>query len=321
MMGRIDEQAAEWAARMDSESWSTADEAALQEWLSGDYRRRGALLQAQAVWASLDGIGNGYSSAASLGSGPGRHGALRVSRRHLVLTTVGAAAASVAGGFLWFGLLRSTYSTELGEIRKIPLADGSTATLNSGSKIDVHLAKQRREVRLDSGEAWFQVAKDPARPFVVTAGAVVVQAVGTAFSVRRREQGSEVLVTEGVVEGWTQQADGHRIRLTAGEHAFIGDNSAIHLVNDGAADVNRTLAWRGGDIDLQGRSLQDAIAEFNRYNHRKLVLDDPALAGEQFDGIFRTDDPEGFAIAVQKSFGTSLDLQSQDVIHIGKVRR
>lgn len=319
MMARLSDvdgdQAAAWVARMDADRWSDADEAELQTWLAGDRRRQGLLLHAQAAWLSIDPALHRQAVTASSRN----RGAVRtmlMGRRRLI-GGMGTIAASLLGGVLWFGS-GSSYSTELGEIRKVPLADGSSATINSSSRIDVRLAGRLREVRLDSGEAWFQVAKDASRPFVVEAGAVVVQAVGTAFSVRRRTGGAEILVTEGVVEGWAAQADGHKIRLVAGQHAFIGDNAAIRLVTENPSDVDRSLAWRAGTIDLKGRSLSDAIAEFNRYNRRRLVLDDQSLGGERFDGIFRTDDPEGFAGTISRSFGASVDLRDPTEIRIGR---
>lgn len=310
-----DDTAAAWVARMDSDAWGSANEAELETWLSQDRRRRGQLLQAQAAWLSLDRDSRAIPSASDPASQTRRPFAA-IERRRFVLAGAGAIAASLIGGIVWVRSAR-TYSTALGEIRKMPLPDGSTATINSASEIDVRLAAGRREVRLASGEAWFQVAKDPSRPFLVEAGGVIAQAIGTAFSVRRFENGAEIIVTEGVVEGWAAQADGHRIRLTAGQHAYIGNNAAIRLVGDSQTDVDRTLAWRSGSIDLQGRSLADAIAEFNRYNQRKLVLADPALAAEQFDGIFRTDDPEGFSVAVRDSFATTIDTSDPAVIRIG----
>jgi transmembrane sensor len=144
-------------------------------------------LQAEAAWLSLDKAHDGVAAI--------DHGRQRFSRR-TVLGTASALAATLIGALFW-RRSGTVYRTELGEIRHVPLADGSSATINSDSEVKVRLADNRREVRLASGEAWFRVMKDPMRPFVVEAGQVVVQAVGTAFSVRRRENGADVLVTEG----------------------------------------------------------------------------------------------------------------------------
>jgi len=143
-----------------------------------------------------------------------------------------------------------------------------------------------------------------------------VQAVGTAFSVRRREGGADIIVTEGVVEAWAKGADGQKIRVSAGGMAFIADNAAVRAAPEGAA-VERALAWRTGKIDLAGTRVDAAIAEFNRYNGRKIVLRDAALAAERVDGVFRTDDPVGFAQVIGGSFDVPVDLSGPEEIRIG----
>jgi transmembrane sensor len=304
----IADEAAAWVAKMDADGWCDADEAALGRWMVADPRRRGALLQAQAAWIALD------VRPAAVAATP------LLRRRTMMQLAGGALAASLAGGV--FLLTRGiTYRTQLGEIRRVPLADGSTATINTGSEVQVVLADRRRTVTIAQGEAWFRVAKDATRPFVVEAGPVVVQAVGTAFSVRRRDHGADVVVTEGVVEVWTAQADGYRTSLSAGQSAFVGDNAAVRINKEEPSAVDRTLAWRTGAIDIGGQTLAAAIGEFNRYNRRKLELADQRLAGEQIDGLFHTDDPEGFARAIRASFNVEVDLADDRVIRIGSPRK
>ena len=79
-----------------------------------------------------------------------------------------------------------------------------------------------------------------------------------------------MLVTEGVVQAWADGAEGDIVRLTAGQRAFIADNAAIRQQPAAPSELDRTLAWRGGKIDLAGNTLADAIAEFNRYNRRQI---------------------------------------------------
>lgn len=307
-----DMQAAAFVARMDAGNWTLADEAELQQWLRLDIRHHGILLQTQASWIALDDPQHDMAVPEAI---TGRFPRMpRIGRRSLVLGG-GALAASIAGAFLLTGK-GTTYSTDLGEIRRVPLADGSSTAINSASQLTVILSEKRRDVHLAKGEAWFRVAKDASRPFVVEAGPVLVRAVGTAFSVRKRANGAEVIVSEGVVEGWTVGADGHRVRLTAGQRAFIGNNSAINVSDESIAAADRALAWREGFIDLAGESIEDAVSDFNRYNQRKLVLGDPALAREQVDGIFRTDDPLGFAHAVGRIFAARVEDSDPAIIRI-----
>ncbi|MDF0545883.1 FecR domain-containing protein [Sphingobium sp. H39-3-25] len=311
----IYDQADAWVARMDAEGWSADDEAELQAWLAGDYRRRGALLEAQAAWMSLD--GNQHEMV------PDRvHAAPRsfVMRRRTVIAGGAALAASLGAGVLFLNRGES-YVTGLGEVRLVPLADGSSATINSASQLSVSFSKRSRDVQIAKGEAWFRVSKDPARPFVVQAGSVLVSAIGTAFSVRRRDNGADIIVSEGVIESWAQGADGHRVRVVAGQRAFVGNNSEIRVETSSMPSVERLLAWREGTISLAGDTLAYAIADFNRYNARKLVLNNQQLGQQQIDGVFRLNDPVGFASAIGKSFNVPIDLANPDRVEIGKATR
>lgn len=304
----LNDQAAAWVARMDAAEWSAVREAELELWLSQDTRCAGTLLQAQAMWLTLDPV-----SAVVSPAGEKR----LMQRRAFVLGGGGLIAASLAGMIFWSRA--SVFRTGLGEIRQVPLADGSSTAINTASEIEITLSKGRRDVRLAKGEAWFKVAKDPTRPFIVEAGDIRVRAVGTAFSVRRREEGADVLVTEGVVEAWAGESRRPLLRLTAGQRAYIGNDSEVRLDADTPSIVDRTLAWRQGSIDLDGDTLASAVNEFNRYNRRKLVLVDTSLASRQFDGTFRTDDPEAFARAVGSLFSVPINLSDQGDIRIGRL--
>jgi transmembrane sensor len=308
----IQDEAAHWVARMDAAGWSDADEAELELWLRADSRRQGALLQAQAAWATLDAL----SDAAEDQDTSIDH----ATRRRFLIGGGTAIAASLAGGL--FLLNRDAqYGTEVGEIRRVPLADGSTMVINTASLATVDLEKAQRLVRIRQGELWFQVAKDPKRPFLVEAGQIRVQAVGTAFAVRRREGGADIFVTEGVVEAWSANAGAPHIRIAAGEHAYVADTAEVQRSPASATSVYRALAWREGKIDLAGVTLAQAAAEFNRYNRRQLVIVDPSIANESFDGTLRTDDLEGFAMAVRESLGVPIDLSNPDEIRVGRPQK
>lgn len=304
----IEEAAARWVFRLDREGRTPETQAELESWLAADPRRRGAFLQAEAAWAMLDPACDLEAASVASDHPP------QLGRRRLLAGAGAAMAASFIGG-LWLANLGDRYRTAIGEIRRVPLRDGSVAAINTDSRIEVALADTARTVVVGRGEAWFQVAKDAARPFTVEAGPIRVRAVGTAFSVRRRDDGADVLVTEGVVEAWSE-VEKQMVRLSAGERAFIGVRSKAILVPPAPSDVDRKLAWRSGKIDLAGETLASAAEEFNRYNARKIEVA-PRLAAEQFFGVFRTDDPEGFARAVKVSLGAALDLSDPATIMIG----
>lgn len=309
----VDDEAAAWVARMDGGAWSDQDEAGLQRWLSQDVRRQGILLRAQAAWIAIDQPKQIDEQEDTLVG--------RISRRALI--GGGAAlAASIIGGVVVLNEVGS-YQTDVGEIRRVPLADGSIAAINTGSKVMVHMEARLREVTIERGEAWFQVAKNPERPFVVEAGGVRVRAVGTAFSVRRRDDKVDILVTEGVVEAWSGDDDRRKISLRAGQRATVAYalDGPISALAAAPSAVDQALAWRSGKIVLSGAPLSDAVADFNRYNRRQIRLVDPALAAERLDGVFRTDDVEGFARSIQAALGATIVETDGGDISIGTPSR
>lgn len=203
-------------------------------------------------------------------------------------------------------------ATAVGELRKAPLADGSTIAVNTASRVAISLRGTARDIDLKQGEAWFQVAHDKARPFTVSAGAVRVRAVGTAFAVRRRARGVEVLVNEGAVEAWVV-GGGAPVRIAAGEKGFLAESSPHAEVVAAPTEIDRALAWRTGELALNGESLAYAVGELNRYNVRQIRVDDPALGRETLVGYFRTDQPENFSRAVARLIGARVETDGDEI--------
>lgn len=300
----IEAAAARWVVRADR---GDLDPAELEAWLAGDTRRQGAFVRAQAAWGLLD---RGRALGGNEASANARP---RVDRRGL-LAGLGVAAAACVAVVVAPRLLAARYGTAVGEIRRVPLADGSLAAINTDTTLEVAMKPRSREVRLDRGEAWFQVAKDAERPFVVESGPVRVRAVGTAFSVRRRDGGCEVLVTEGVVEVWSEGAGEAPRRVTAGERVFASDSAGAARPVPASLEITRELAWREGQIVLDGEAFGAAAEEFNRYNARKIVIADPALAEQKLVGWFRTNEPESFARAAASSFGARVTVRGDAIL-------
>ncbi|MDR7115439.1 FecR domain-containing protein [Caulobacter sp. BE254] len=302
----IEAEAARWVWRLDRDGRAPELEAQLEAWLEGDARRRGAFLKAESVWTLLD-------RARETGSRPLARPARPVSRRALLAGAGGAIAAAMVGAGVLI-LREERFSTGLGEVRRVPLGDGSAVAINTASAVEVAFRRTQRTVRLQEGEAWFQVAHDVQRPFVVEAGSVRVRAVGTAFSVRRRANGADVLVTEGVVEVWAEGATRPPARLKAGQSAFVDATAVVRPALAGPEAVDRKLEWRYGKIDLAGETLGEAVADFNRYNDRKLVIADPGIASERLYGAFNTGGPDAFAAAVGASLGVEVEVRDSEII-------
>lgn len=318
MMSNIDEEATTWVVRQSSGPLDQADQKAFEAWYDLGPRQQGAYLRAQAIWRNLDKA----TVQSNLRPDAKPRIPIRKPNRRAVLSA-GLAASAAAGvtAAIWTTRRSSAqaFTTTVGEVRKIPLSDRTIASLNSESRLEVDMTPKLRRVVLVSGEALFDVAKNPQRPFVVEAGDVFVRAVGTAFSVRRWATGADVLVTEGVVETWNAAGAGHARRISAGERAFVSNRAAPFTVLSAQGEIERRLAWREGNIILDNQTLAEAALEFNRYNRLKIVITDPELQSHRFVGQYRTDQPEQFADAVHALLGATVSRQG-DRIAIGRAR-
>jgi transmembrane sensor len=195
------------------------------------------------------------------------------------------------------------------------MADGSQVTLNTDSVVRVTVNTKERRVELQRGEAFFKVAKDPSRPFIVTVGERRVIAVGTQFSVRREGTDAQVVVTEGTV----RIESGESTPLTPAPSLPAG--SVAHASQAGTSIQSRPLSqaeellsWRTGILVLHDMTLAEAAAEFNRYNARKIVIRDPLVGAMHISGSFRATNAEAFARLLERGYPLQADTQDADII-------
>lgn len=302
--GGIDNLARRWVIREDKDSLTPEEEAELRAWLDADPRHLGAYVRAQAAWGWM-----GRARILAVARPPAR----RLASRHWIAAA--AAACAVVSLGAGAALQPAIYESGDGQIRRISLPDGSVAVLDAGARLKTWIHLGRRDITVERGAAWFQVVHDPARPFVVSAGAAIVKDIGTAFSVSRTTNGADVIVTQGAVEASADKTT-RPVRVHAGAEAKL-DKGAIKVAQLSAQDLDGELAWREGQIALNGVPLREAIARLNHYNSRKLVLADSKLADISTVGWFRLSDPESFARAVAIGLHAEVSL-SADAITISE---
>jgi len=238
-------------------------------------------------------------------------------RRWMLRATAAASLIAVCGIGLTAWVTHSartthTYTTGVGEFHRISLPDGSAVSLNTDTKIEVSYSGANRGVELMQGEAQFEVAHDADRPFVVTANGTHVSVVGTAFVVRKRSAASlDVLVSEGRVAIDSAPAT----LVSAGQMALIRDGRLTRRAVD---DISRRVAWTEGMLIFNGETLSEAVAEFNRYNRRQLVITDAELASKTIGGAFKATNPDRFATALEKMF--RVDVQVHDDASSSEIR-
>lgn len=308
-------EAAQWSLELSTGDIPVERIAQWQQWLAASEANRTAFDRIRSTWSAVDRYATGsvaWPSDAEIAS-DAYDGSVPVSVwRARVVTkrsnrgwrspswlTAGLAAGAVAAAaaLALLPLIQpappvvTVVETAAGESRDVPLADGSTLSAGAQSMLWATLSSDSREVTLERGEAFFRVAKDPARPFTVRAGTTTVAAVGTAFNVRRAGERVIVGVSEGIVKVDARVAGDpvmRTARLSAGQQLSINatDGSAS-IRNVGA---NGVAAWRQGFLQYRDEPLSSVVADLARYSARDVVIANPQIADLRITGtVFAND--------------------------------
>lgn len=309
----IERMAAHWVARRDGGALSAEDEAAFSTWLNARTAHRVSYLRLNATWERTQRLAalehrNDVAASPAAKSRPG------ASARWLAF----AASLLLACAAGWYGwrYSQSLYSTEIGALQSVALADGSRVTLNTQSAMRVDVTGRRREVELREGEAFFEVAHDAAHPFAVRSGDVAVEVVGTQFSVHRMPGAVHVVVSEGHVRVRSFDGAGraaHPTDLLAGDVAVLS-NTGIERRHLSADEIDAALSWRHGQLVFRDTPLMQAVAEFNRYSTRQVIIVDPQLAGRRIGGTFRTGNIDVFLRLLQQAFDVQVTAQDGAIL-------
>jgi len=283
-------EAADWFARLNRRDVSSADMEAFRIWrkapghkeaydeVDAFWRRSEALKNDPDIKAAVEGALDRSTPRPALAQRP-RYG----------LAVAFILLAVLGGGYVLLG--PKVYSTGVGEQRTVQLADGSSVMLDTDSQIVVRLSGARRDIRLGRGQAMFEVAHDAKRPFVVTAGATSVTALGTEFDVRRERDGATVTLVRGAVEVRERSGGDAKVwRLAPGQRvATQAPTPAPSHV-----DVDSATSWTSGRLIFHAMPLRDAVAEFNRYERRKIEVADGPVGDALVSGIFAVGDADTF---------------------------
>ena len=329
----MQDAASVWLARRDR-GLTAAEQDAYLQWLRENPQHGATITRLEKVWGVLDHLSD-WRPKHSPQPNPDLLAPKRRGRIYWLSTAVVAAAAAVAV-LLWWNQPKPETPARQAIIHpgaeRMVLEDGSIVELNAGAKVAVNFTPGERRVQLVSGEAYFTVAKNKERPFIVSANQVDVRAVGTAFSVSLGQRAVSVLVTEGKVQVDETAADGAVTAsspligdmggsgsyLTAGQQATITlatNAPAVAAVQDVTpAQIERSLSWQGLRLEFPDMPLIDVAAEFNRYNRQKLVVADPAAAMVLIGGTFRADNVEAFVRLAEATFGVSAELRGDEIV-------
>lgn len=305
------EEAGEWIARLDR-GLSESEHRDLEQWLAADGRNTDALLGLAALWDQTE-ILSGLATLFPLRRPE------RATRGRLAVAAAFAAVIAV-GALVVFGIkpdsspmpeVRHVYETAVGSQSTVELMDGSVVTLNTNSAMTVVFSESSRSITLGRGEGYFAVEPDPSRPFRVTAGSRVLEAVGTEFNVRiDPDDGLKLMVTEGRVDVSVDIGPNDELRestsrpadaiVDAGTLAVV-NHAGVSLVALNEAQMEPYLSWQQGMLMFDGETLDVVLNEMSRYTTMDLASD-PSVGEVRVGGFFRAGDVDGLLIALRENF-------------------
>jgi transmembrane sensor len=302
-------EAAVWLARLHSDERSEEMERNFRAWLAGNAQRAAAFERMTNTWEATGAL---RTRPAVATPEPANE-----PRREIpwVAAAQALAAALVLAVLIGFAIhvtpsteapATTAFETALGERRSLQLDDGSRLVLNTDSQVSVTFSADSRIIELNRGQARFEVAKDPNRPFIVRAGGKQIVAHGTQFDVRWTDERLSIVLFEGRVSVLAAQQSPDRagIRMTPGDRLLFEQPT---LAIKTAPDLEREEAWVAGRAIFERTPLRDAVEEINRYAKRPLQLGDATLGELPISGTFSVDDVDAFARALADVLSLRVD--------------
>jgi transmembrane sensor len=314
-------EAAAWIARLHGPNRAPEVEAGLRRWMAEDPEHAAAFELVTDTWEKSARLRRRALEQVSGWVLPG----FRISFLRAAASAAVIAVLAVIGTLLY--LHNDAVTTAVGEQRTLTLEDGTRVYLNTDTRVVVRYAKEARQVKLEKGEALFEVAKRPKWPFIVTAGNQQIRALGTEFIVRRDERDLAVTLVEGKVTVSSDAAPAlsssalssrdpaakptAAFTLSPGQRLVIAGSGTPTLDRP---PLDRLTAWQRGQVSLDNTPLRDAVAEFNRYSKAHIVIQAPESAEIRVSGIFRAGDSEDFAQAVARAYGMRVVEQGEEIV-------
>ncbi|MBI2814663.1 MAG: FecR domain-containing protein [Opitutae bacterium] len=294
----IEQQAALWTARLESDQLAAAQHKELADWLAADPAHREVLTRYRELTARLTAQVPVLMDAAEVAAIVAQANRGRRIRR-TVAPLLAAAAAVTVGLFVWRAQPEE-FETHGAERRAFTLADGSRIELNARTGLQVKLRGSERRVKFGRGEAYFQVAHDPARPFFVETPQGLVRVTGTVFNVRETAGAAvEVTVLEGSVQVTPRADAATPAALAGGQQAALDpERASVRVLSED--ETQNIVAWRVGQAAFQDAPLDDALARFAPY-HPGAITVDPGAATLRVGGRYSLDDLDGFLAAIEQA--------------------
>jgi transmembrane sensor len=334
-----EEEAADWCWRIAEGALAPEDQQAFDAWLTADPRHRDTFEDMVTVWQGTDAIAEmpGFLSlrAKALTTMEHARDEDAPQKRRIGPWYAGMAAAAaillmVISGTWWLAAGPDIYQTGVGERQVVRLEDGSRVSLDASSRVLVAYSSDRRALTLERGRAKFDVAKDPLRPFTVTAGQKTVVATGTAFSVELLGDQVRVFLYEGHVSVLSRpNVDEPAVPVRLARRNVPAEQSlkpGAELVADmgsasavvAPADVERSLSWEAGRLSFTDEPLSSAVERVNRYTDTPVVIGDAAAGRHIINGVFDAGDTGSFVSGVVSLYPISVRREGNQITLVSK---
>jgi transmembrane sensor len=349
----VDEEARVWLVRLDSKRPAEDVLNEFQEWLSRHPENKQAFQRAFLAWNDLDLLSTILEPSTQYNQTSASKDILtRIKSSGLelfrpMIVSLGIILSLVAGVISYknlsmnYGIQTSNveeeYSTAIGQQRLIALPDGSVMQMNTDSTVNVNYLDDSRRIYMPEGEVWFDVQHNPEKPFIVYAGLFMVRAVGTAFTVKIKEDGSlGVTVTDGRVEV-TLSSDAvtgkklpdievptNVMPMIVGKHMVFDTDfgeltdwqSLVQKMDP--VQIEKRISWRDGILIFDNDPLEVVVAELNRYTQSKIVISDSGIRDLRFGGYFRANDVNLILATLDKNYGIRVDEIKENLIYLSR---
>ena len=297
-------------ARRTSEEWSQSDQQNLDAWIGERPEHSIAFWRMDAAWESTNRLAVLRTNRAETAP-----------RSSLMPRTAKAVAALAAIGLVAFAAQstltpkQKVYASAVGDRKILTLSDGSRIELNTDTVLRVAQSDNGRKVWLDKGEAYFDIKHDAAHPFVVEIGKHRVTDLGTKFVIRETGERVDVSLLEGRARIDAPDAEDktHSAILTPGDVA-VATNNSLSVRKTPTRRIENDLAWRTGLLVFNNTTLGEAADAFNRYNRRKLVIENPQTAGLTIDGTFHTNNVMAFVDVAQHVLKLNVKTGNDEIV-------
>jgi transmembrane sensor len=292
----ISDEAIEWFSKLRSGLATPEDHARFEAWVRADPLHAKAYTDVEKFWALLDEPAQRVFERENAAAGQEVPRPAKSRRRFFAALALAAMVAALPYAADALRFWTSDHHTRRGERREIALQDGSRITLNTHSALTVEFSPRQRVIELLEGEAYFQVAHDPDRPFIVATGHGSARVTGTAFDVYEQDERMTVTVSEGRVRVYAEGAEDRAVELTAGLQASGNRNGIGPALR---VDARQVSAWRSGLLTFDMRPLAAVIEELNRYLPDRIVIVDSRIRERVVSGTFDLSRPRDVLAAIE----------------------